>query len=419
MGKEEINEKLLQKDSSVGKRVWKESKKMWVVAGPAIMSRFSTFGITVVSQSFIGHIGSTDLAAYALVMTLLVKFANGVLLGMASALETLCGQAYGAKKYEMLGIYLQRSWIILFMTSLLLLPIFIFTAPLLKFLGQEKTIAEVAGSISLWSILVVFSFLGQLVYIMRNCPQTWKGFSFLAFKDLRPLVKLSLSSGAMMCLEIWYNAVLILLTGNMKNAEVYIDALSICLNINGWEMVIALGFFAAAGVRVANELGRGSSEGAKFSIVVTAVTSFCIGIVLFFVFLLLRERVAYVFTPNPMVAEAVGELSPLLAFSIFLNSLQPVLSGVSVGAGWQSVVAYVNIGCYYLIGIPVGVLLGNFLHLKIKGIWIGMLFGTVVQTIMLITITMKTDWDKQVEIARNRVNKWTIIEENEEPCNSS
>ncbi|QHO46805.1 Protein DETOXIFICATION [Arachis hypogaea] len=480
MGKEEINEKLLQKDSSVGKRVWKESKKMWVVAGPAIMSRFSTFGITVVSQSFIGHIGSTDLAAYALVMTLLVKFANGVLLGMASALETLCGQAYGAKKYEMLGIYLQRSWIILFMTSLLLLPIFIFTAPLLKFLGQEKTIAEVAGSISLWSILVVFSFLfllcffpcldtkkkftcqmflqaqsknkiiaylaalsisthiflswlltvryklglngamiSTLVYIMRNCPQTWKGFSFLAFKDLRPLVKLSLSSGAMMCLEIWYSAVLILLTGNMKNAEVYIDALSICLNINGWEMVIALGFFAAAGVRVANELGRGSSEGAKFSIVVTAVTSFCIGIVLFFVFLLLRERVAYVFTPNPMVAEAVGELSPLLAFSIFLNSLQPVLSGVSVGAGWQSVVAYVNIGCYYLIGIPVGVLLGNFLHLKIKGIWIGMLFGTVVQTIMLITITMKTDWDKQVEIARNRVNKWTIIEENEEPCNSS
>lgn len=32
---------------------------------------------------------------------------------MASALETLCGQAYGAKQYHMLGIYLQRSWIIL------------------------------------------------------------------------------------------------------------------------------------------------------------------------------------------------------------------------------------------------------------------------------------------------------------------
>lgn len=33
-------------------------------------------------------------------------------------------------------------------------------------------------------------------------------------------------------------------------------------------------------------------------------------------------------------------------------------SGVAVGCGWQAFVAYVNIGCYYLVGIPVGCLLG-------------------------------------------------------------
>ncbi|KAI5427589.1 Protein DETOXIFICATION 21, variant 2, partial [Lathyrus oleraceus] len=101
---EEIKKSLLQhqntseeEEEPLRKRVWQESKKMWKVAGPAIFNRFSTFGITVVSQSFIGHIGPTELAAYAIVMTVLVRFANGVLLGMASALETLCGQAYGAK----------------------------------------------------------------------------------------------------------------------------------------------------------------------------------------------------------------------------------------------------------------------------------------------------------------------------------
>jgi Na+-driven multidrug efflux pump len=41
-------------------------------------------------------------------------------LGMASALETLCGQSYGAKQYHMLGIYLQRSWIILFACAVML-----------------------------------------------------------------------------------------------------------------------------------------------------------------------------------------------------------------------------------------------------------------------------------------------------------
>ncbi|RHN47577.1 putative multi antimicrobial extrusion protein [Medicago truncatula] len=255
--------------------------------------------------------------------------------------------------------------------------------------------------------------LGQLVFIMTKCPDTWKGFSFLAFKDLWPVIKLSLSSGVMLCLEIWYNTVLILLTGNMENAEISIDALSICLNINGLETMIALGFFAAAGVRVANELGGGDSKAAKFSIVITLLTSFFIGFVLFLIFLFLKERLAYIFTPDPDVAKAVGDLSPLLSISILLNSVQPVLSGVAVGAGWQSVAAYVNIGSYYLIGIPIGVLLGNLLHLQVKGVWIGMLFGIFVQTIMLMIITFKTDWNKQVEIARNRVNKWAVVDKDE------
>ncbi|KAK7271121.1 hypothetical protein RJT34_26760 [Clitoria ternatea] len=475
----EANEKLLktQKNSeaideeqSISKRVWNESKKMWLVAGPAIFSRFSTFGISVVSQIFIGHIGLTELAAYALVMTVLVRFANGVLLGMASALETLCGQAYGAKQYNMLGVYLQRSWIVLFLTTIFLLPIYLFTTPILMALGQDETVSRVAGDISLWSIGVILAFivsftcqmflqaqsknmiiaylaavsvaihlflswlltvkfkfgltgamtstilaywipnLGQLLFIIHNCPDTWKGFSVLAFRDLWPVMKLSLSSGAMLCLEIWYNTILILLTGSMTNAQVSIDALSICLNINGWELMIALGFYAAASVRVANELGRGSSKAAKFSVVLTVLTSLALGLVLFLVFLFLRKRLAYIFTPDTDVAEAVGDLSPLLALSMLLNSVQPVLSGVAIGAGWQSIVAYINLACYYGIGIPVGVVIGIFFHQQIKGVWIGMLFGIFVQTVVLIFITCKTDWDKQVEIAQNRISKWAVAE---------
>lgn len=124
-------------------RIWIETKKMWKVAAPAI---FSTSGVTVISLAFIVHIGATELAAYALVSTVLLRFSNGILrdalqdsltfwdgnclrtrklaqkrcfsnwkVGMASALETLCGQSYGANRYDMLGVYLQRSWLILFL----------------------------------------------------------------------------------------------------------------------------------------------------------------------------------------------------------------------------------------------------------------------------------------------------------------
>ncbi|KAG8367766.1 hypothetical protein BUALT_Bualt16G0106900 [Buddleja alternifolia] len=95
------------------------------------------------------------LAAYALVFTVLLRFANSILLGMTSGLGTLCGQAYGARRYHMLGIYLEQSWIILIITSTILSPIFIFATPILKALGQDELIAEVAGSIALWFIPVI------------------------------------------------------------------------------------------------------------------------------------------------------------------------------------------------------------------------------------------------------------------------
>ena len=81
-----------------------------------------------------------------------------VQLGMASALETLCGQAFGAKKYYMLGVYMQRSWIVLFVCSVFLLPIYLFTTPVLKFLGQPDDIAELCGVVALWAIPLHFSF---------------------------------------------------------------------------------------------------------------------------------------------------------------------------------------------------------------------------------------------------------------------
>ncbi|KAG8362669.1 hypothetical protein BUALT_BualtUnG0052400 [Buddleja alternifolia] len=482
----DINENLLRTrvpetdHDNVKDKIWSENKKMWVVAGPAIFTRFSTFGINVISQAFVGHIGATQLAAYALVFTLLTRFANGLLLGVASGMETLCGQAYGAKQYHMLGIYLQRSWIVLIVTSILLLPIYVFASPILIALGQDQVIAGEAKTIALWFIPVIYSFvisfscqiylqpqsknmiitylaafslsihiflswlltvkykfgingamvstilaywipnIGQVIFVVSGgCREMWNGFTMLAFKDLWPVVKLLVTSGAMLCLELWYNAILILLTGNLKNAEVEIDALSICLNIIGWEMMISLGFLAAASVRVSNELGKGDSKAAKFSILNIVITSLAIGFVLFIFFLLFRDRLAYIFTKDQDVAREVAYLSPLLAFSILLNSVQPVLSGVAIGAGWQSVVAYVTLGSYYLIGIPIGLVLGYVVKLQVEGVWIGMLIGTFVQTFMLVIITYKTDWDKQVSIAQRRVNKWFVEAEPSKDSNKS
>jgi len=73
-----------EEELSLVKKMWKESKMMWVVAGPAIFTRFSSFGVQIITQSFVGHIGSTELAAYSLVFTVLVRFLNGILVCLLS-----------------------------------------------------------------------------------------------------------------------------------------------------------------------------------------------------------------------------------------------------------------------------------------------------------------------------------------------
>ncbi|CAN6910743.1 unnamed protein product, partial [Brassica oleracea] len=77
------------------------------------------------------------------------------------------------------------------------------------------------------------------------------------------------------------------------------------------------------------------------------------------VLLIFRNQYPSLFVGDEDVIILVKELTPILALSIVISNVQPVLSGVAVGAGWQAVVAYVNIACYYLFGIPFGLLSGT------------------------------------------------------------
>ncbi|MFS7941115.1 hypothetical protein Hanom_Chr05g00472341 [Helianthus anomalus] len=101
--------------------------------------------------------------------------------------------------------------------------------------------AMIALSVSSWFLVI-----GEFIYIFGGwCPYSWKGFTIVAFKDLVHIVKLSISSGVMVYLELSYNAVLVLLAGYIANAKVAISAFSICLNINAWEFMISLDFLGA------------------------------------------------------------------------------------------------------------------------------------------------------------------------------
>ncbi|KAL1213599.1 Protein DETOXIFICATION 34 [Cardamine amara subsp. amara] len=443
-----------------------ESSKLWVIAAPIAFNILCNYGVNSFTSIFVGHIGDLELSAVAISLSVVSNFSFGFLLGMASALETLCGQAFGAGQTDMLGVYMQRSWLILLGTSFCLLPLYVYATPLLILLGQEPEIAEISGKftrqiipqmfalavnfptqkflqaqsrvgIMAWigfvalslHICILYVFINvfkwgltgaaaafdvsawgiaiaQVVYVIGWCNDGWHGLSWLAFKDVMPFLKLSIASAVMLCLEIWYFMTIIVLTGHLEDPVIAVGSLSICMNINGWEGMLFIGINAAISVRVSNELGSGHPRAAKYSVIVAVVESLIIGVMCAVIILITRDDFAVIFTDSEAMRKAVADLAYLLGITMILNSLQPVISGVAVGGGWQASVAYINLFCYYVIGLPLGFILGYKTGLGVQGIWIGMIFGTTLQTLILVYMIYITNWNKEVEQASERMKQW-------------
>ncbi|WOG91360.1 hypothetical protein DCAR_0310609 [Daucus carota subsp. sativus] len=443
-----------------------ESEKLWRIAIPIAMTTLCQFGLNSVTNIFVGHVGDLELSSFSIAMGVINMFSFGFMLGMGSATETLCGQAFGAGRIHMLGIYMQRSWIVLSTTCIFIMPIYIFATPILKLSGQHDEIADLAGEVAiliipqlfslainfptqkflqaqskvnvlaligfgnlifhgglLWLFIYVFKWgvtgaaiafditswtaaIAQVIYIITWCKDGWTGLSSAAFKDIWPFVRLSFSSAIMLCLEVWYMMSINLLTGNLDNAVIAVGSLTICSNINGWEGMVFIAISAAISVRVSNELGLGHPRATKYSVYVTVFQSLLIGLLCMMIVIIMKNHIASIFTHSREMQEAVSKLAHLLGVTMILNSVQPVISGVAVGGGWQALVAYINLGSYYAFGLPLGYLLGYKANLGVQGLWGGMIIGMILQTMLLLAVLYKTNWTKEVEETSSRMEHW-------------
>ncbi|PSS03114.1 Protein DETOXIFICATION like [Actinidia chinensis var. chinensis] len=454
-----------------------ESRLLWLLSGASIVVSICNYMLSFVSLTFSGQLGAVELAGASIAMVGAQGLAYGIMLGMASAVQTVCGQAYGAKQYESMGIICQRA-IILHVGAAVLLTIyywyfgeflgligqsestieggrvfargmipqlyaFAISCPIQRFLQAQNIVNPLAmmsfGVLLLhivltWAVVNAFEYgllgasltlsfswwvlvglQGLYVLLSPSCKRTWTGFTIKAVYGIWPYFKLTLASAIMLCLEIWYCQGLVLISGLLPNPTISLDSLTICLNYWTWDIEFMLGLSAAISVRVSNELGAGHPMVARFSMVVVIMTSTVISLFLSAIVVIFKVGLSRLFTSDYEVIEAVSNLTPLLAISVFLNGIQPILSGVAIGSGWQVVVAYVNLFTYYVIGLPIGCALGFKTKLAAAGIWWGMIVGVVLQTATLIFLTARTNWNVEVAKAVERLKSSA----NEEPLDES
>jgi MATE family multidrug resistance protein len=183
---------------------------------------------------------------------------------MASAVQTVCGQAYGAKKYAVMCITLQRAVILHLGAAVILTFLYWFSGDFLRVIGQTDSIAEqgqvfarglipqlyafalscpmqrflqaqnivnplaymavgvfILHVLVSWLVIYVLDYgllgaaltlsfswwnlvllNGLYIILSPRCKETWTGFSIKAFCGIWPYFKLTAASAVM----LWYDS---------------------------------------------------------------------------------------------------------------------------------------------------------------------------------------------------------------------
>ncbi|KAG0568985.1 hypothetical protein KC19_6G056800 [Ceratodon purpureus] len=442
-----------------------EVRKQVFIAGPMVCVALLQYLLIVISVMFVGHLGELELASASIATSSAGVTGTSLIIGMAAALETLCGQAYGAKQYHMLGIYMQRAIFVLYLVCIPIAVVWWNMDSVLVFLGQDPQISELAGVYARYLIPTIFAvatlqplvkflqtqslvlsmalfsaatlilhiplcwllifklgigyrgaaiagslsnwlnviFVASYVKYSATCKGTWTSFSREAFNDLPAFIKLAIPSAIMICLEYWSFQGLVLLSGLLPNPQLETSTLSICLTCTALLYMIPFGIGAAVSTRVGNELGAGRPQAAKGAAVIAVSIGVSEGLVMATILYFGRNLWGKAFTQEQEVIEYVARSIPLLAIMHIMDATQGVLSGVARGCGWQAFGAAANLGAYYVVGLPAAVVLAFVYDLKGRGLWVGLILGVTTAALTLLFMACATNWQQQAEEALLRV----------------
>ncbi|PSR89467.1 Protein DETOXIFICATION like, partial [Actinidia chinensis var. chinensis] len=447
-----------------------ELKNQVKLAGPLVIVGFLNYSLQMISVIFIGHLGELSLASATMATSFAGVTGYYFILGMASALETFFGQAYGAKQYHMLGIHLQRAMLVLMLTSVPIAIIWNFTGHLFALCGQDSEVSTLAGVHARWLIPSIFPYgllqcqirllqtqnnvkplilstvattllhvlvswtmifgmgfgsrgaalstaisywinvviLAIYVHFSPACQKTWTGFSKEGVKDLVSFLSLAIPSALMICLEYWSYEFLILMSGLLPNSKLETSMMAISFDTSALVFRIPYGFGSVVSTRVSNELGAGQPRVARLAVKIALFLATAQGVLLSLILVSVRNKWGYLYTSEDEVVKYMASVMPVLVISNFMDGIQAVLSGTARGCGWQKIGAFVNLGAYYLIGLPSAIIITFLLHFGGKGLWMGIISGSGSQSLLLLVVTLHTDWEHQARKARDRVLASTI-----------
>ncbi|XP_040990272.1 protein DETOXIFICATION 49-like [Juglans microcarpa x Juglans regia] len=441
---------------------------------PMVLTGLLLYLRSMVSMLFLGHLNDLALAGGSLA----IGFANitgySVLSGLAMGMEPICGQAFGAKRFKLLGLTLQRTVILLLFTSIPISLLWFNMKKILLFCGQNAEIATEAQTYILYSLpdlaaqsllhpiriylrsqsitlpltlcaafsivlhvpinyfLVYvlklgikgvalsgvwtnFNVVGSLmVYIAISgvYEKTWGGISFECFKGWRALLNLAIPSCISVCLEWWWYEIMILLCGLLLNPQATVASMGILIQTTALMYIFPSSLSFGVSTRVGNELGANNPKKAKLAASVGLSFSFVLGFSALLFAVMVRKIWANMFTHDTEIIALTSMVLPIIGLCELGNCPQTTGCGVLRGTARPKLGANINLSCFYLVGMPVAVWLSFYAGFDFRGLWLGLLAAQGSCVVTMLFVLARTDWECQALRAKELTREITTTDDN-------
>jgi len=417
------------------------------LAFPIVAVQLGLMLMGVVDTAMVGRLSAEALAAVAIANVYFFALAT-LGMGCLMALDPIVAQAHGAGDDVAIARGMQRGCLIALLVTIPVSLGLLLVEPVLAALGQPAEIVPLAGRYTRVIVAGAFPFFGFLVFrqtlqalgLLRPlvlviavanllnvgfnqilifgwgpiAPQgvagaatattigrwfmmvaiaavTWRAVSHhlvpwhrrsFALEPLLGMLKLGLPIGLQMTLEYGVFGMVGLLMGRI--GTVAIAGHQIALNLAALTFMVPLGIGGAAAVLVGRAIGAadpGTARRMAGAGLLTGASFMAVTAVLFSAAPRLFGRL---YTDDAAVLSVAGTLIPLAALFQVFDGTQAVCLGVLRGAGDTRVPVLITMLGYWILGIPVSLLLGFRLGWGPRGLWWGLVIGLVVVALILL-----------------------------------
>jgi multidrug resistance protein, MATE family len=243
-----------------------------------------------------------------------------------------------------------------------------------------------------WASALVMSveFLVMAAVVARSRMRASGVFARFSRPDpaaIGRLVRLGLPIGITVFFEISLFSVVTLMIGRLGVEAV--AAHQIAMNIGALAFMVPMAIGAAASIRVGFNVGAGDLAGARRSGWIALGLTLAVAVVLAVLVLAFRGVLAGLYTTDATVLLLAADLLLFVAFWQLVDDTQVTAIGALRGFKDTRVPMFIALVAYWLIGMPIGMLLGfEWIGVPavqgLRGFWIGLACGLAVASVVLV-----------------------------------